>query len=1426
LKIRWILAQCSLLILAVGLSAFIEVGRTKASCMDLNDVPLDAMEKSAPGIIMFVLDDSGSMDWEIMCPEDGGRFDVRDISGDLRGYSYIFADPGDNAYGNSFAANGPILEGSVDANKWKARWAGYNRLYYDPTAFYPPWPGMTDADPSNPRSNPSVAGNTLNLNVTYDDMGEAGSLTTQDIIDAGGVIVDNSDDAGTSINEIILDYGDPGYEETGSGWGSSGASSSYEYNGQSRYTTSSGSYATWTPNIPETGTYKVYVWYVSWDTRDTNALYTVHHAGGDWTTRINQKTGASQWVELGDFDFNQGSDGYIRVTRDGASTGTSTSVDAVRLVPQFSIELPVLSFQASDTWGSSSTGEEYGNDYLYSNANDTTHIATWTAANLDTGKTYNVYARWAGQNANRLSDVHYKTYDDNMEIADTAVDQYQDRGQWNLIASTVNFSSGTGVVEINRLAGVSNLCADAVAFMPAVEVAPLNLIRAHYYTKVGDTAYLVNLDGNFQYYRVNDENNNDTIDNPGELIRITDAEAAAAGIVTGRTYTEERQNFANWYSFYRKRELTAKNAIGKVIDEMAGVYIGISCINSGLESIAHPVRVYLDNDILDESDTLLDTLYSINSSGGTPLRNGLHNAGRYFEGVDASTRISAATPGTYFSTETYPYFLSEYGGSCQQAFTIVMTDGFWNGSHSTVGNADADTENEFDGPPFADTYSNTLADVAMYYYKNDLNTNLDNDLPVNNMDQATHQHMVTYSLSFGLVGTLNRADYPDCPLGDCPAWPQPSADAQTTIDDLWHASVNGRGKYVDASSPMEMVTAMNELKQDIERRLGSSAALATNSIQRQVGTVIYQGTYNTAGWGGELSALPVDLESGSVGNAIWHASEHVPDWDERNIITFDGSSSINFSYDTLTIDQRDLLANKGHDVSQLVNFLRGDNSNSLAHGGPFRVRTSTIGDIVHSAPFYYKGVVYIGANDGLLHAVNAANGHEIFCYIPNMVYGHLSELADPDYSHQYYVDSTPVAARIGDQHILVGGLGKGGKGYFGLDITNTSDPTVLWEYTGDNDLGYSFSKANIIKTREAGHVVLFGNGYDSTTETAALFLLNPATGALVKKIDTGVTGCNGLATPSAVDVDADGYTDFVFAGDLYGNMWKFDLRGEVSDWKVYYGDGENPSPLISVRNTDGDIQPITAAPEVMLDCTGSGWSQGGAGLMVIFGTGRYLNPDDFDTTGTQSFYGIWDWGDIWEKNSGGGDAGYTVARTKFLGDIQSGRTLSNISGTTLLEQTVSSPESGQWLTLSDNTVGWFNPDDDESGIHMGWVFDMSAGERGVREPNLKGQGVVELISITPLNSPCEAGGSSMLYRVSACSGGYSNAPQFDVNDDGIIDEDDRIDENIPSGKRFDQMLFEGIDIGPLRYYSDTEGNINSLLGPPINLGLLYWRVIQ
>jgi hypothetical protein len=646
----------------------------------------------------------------------------------------------------------------------------------------------------------------------------------------------------------------------------------------------------------------------------------------------------------------------------------------------------------------------------------------------------------------------------------------------------------------------------------------------------------------------------------------------------------------------------------------------------------------------------------------------------------------------------------EDGGACQQNFAIVFTDAYYNGLPPTgCGNADGDN-----GAPFADGNSKSLADVAMYYYENDLNDNVDDRVPVNPYDDATHQHMVTYGVTFGVHGSLNPADYDynsdgsadildlqDCGTNPCPVWPEPITaqnDKRFKIDDVWHAAVNGRGTFIETANPRELVAAFRAVMQNIEARIGSAASVSVNGDELygvlDEDVRMYQSSYSSDGWTGDVKAYAVDMATGEVvtSSYVFSAADMLEtiDDDDRIIATSDGNgTAMPFRFNNLTDTHKDLLVADGEtdytNAAFRVDYLRGDSGQEERHGGAFRNRYQKLGDIVHSSPLFVNGTLYTGSNGGMVHAFDAHDGRELFAYVPRLVFKNLKELTDTNYMHRFFVDLTPVA-RSGVEidpgnriTLLVGGLAKGGKGYYALDITNpasivdeaTLANKVMWEYPrtvpeatitdasnspiviitasdhglndGDSvvvdnvsgntaangtwtvtvtgtdtfilngttsnggyggggtaiyhdpnaaDMGYSYSQPVIVKTNDAASswIVLFGNGYNSHNGHAVLFILDPKDGSVIKAIDTGVGPCNGLSSPTAVDINGDFTVDYVYAGDLRGNMWKFDLTGTVSEWDVAFEDGGGtPQPLFQAK--DGSkTQPITTKPDVMYHC--------------------------------------------------------------------------------------------------------------------------------------------------------------------------------------------------------------------------------------------------
>jgi len=1030
-----------------------------------------------------------------------------------------------------------------------------------------------------------------------------------------------------------------------------------------------------------------------------------------------------------------------------------------------------------------------------------------------------------------------------------------------------------------------------------VSVDGINIKNAHYYVWSASESnmYLVNFDGTIKYYQFSsfstEDDNHDHVldseedDNSNSLIDYTPVDVNGANMTidasppddvihknsdgSTSTYAEALQNFANWFSYYRRRELTAKNAMANVITGLQGVQVGLHTIHERVRQPVLKVKVTEGETYYDNTNTLLNLIYSLRSDDGTPLRIALKKMGEYYSGNGASPYDAS------------PYYSAENGGECQQSFTIVLTDGYYNGSSPDVGNQDQGT-----GSPYQDDYADTLADVAMKYYKNDLSLDSEDGaysglldlVPTSAPDLATHQHMVTYGVSFGVLGTLDPDSYdfynidPDqrTPI----TWPQPVEGEKTSIDDLWHATVNGRGEFLNASDPQDLAVSLQVLMQSIESRIGSGASIAINGEELYSESIMFQASYSSDNWTGNVKAFSLDASDGTIqlDNPLWSAQDNLDsqNWDTgRQIGTYSGTSGIAFRHGDLTADQQSSLS------SDEVDYIRGDQSNEVDQGGTYRNRAHILGDIVHSAPLYHDDFIYAGGNDGMLHAFNATSGEEVFAYIPNLVFSKLINLSSPDYSHTNFVDQTSFIKDIKyttgevttEKTLLVGGLGAGGIGYFCLDVTNPSDidesdlSWVMWEYpkTGTAssevaDLGYGLSRASVVNS-EAGWIVLFGNGYNSPDGKAVLFVLDALTGAKLAQIEAGAGPCNGLSTPIPVDIDDDAKVDYVYAGDLKGNLWKFDLTdASYSNWTVAYSNGTTPKPLFQAKDASGNTQPITTSPDVMFHCTRPGY-------MVVFSTGKYLGTTDLTDTSVQTIYGIWDYGD--DADDG-----------EYLGSFErsAATKLSNQASTvTLLEQTeifygLDPGGSGQYLrVLSKNIPDWSvvadsddtNPtqtqESDQSSnpsAHAGWYFDLPISkERGIRDIIIR-DGNAIVISSTPNSSPCAAGGNSIIHEMNACAGGQLSDAQFDINGDGIIDDNDKITidnpeydpeppdspdnpptiDVPPTGVQSPSMLYLPMILTKkpveIKYFSSSSGSVKMLTEVVEHRGISYWKIVN
>ena len=341
--------------------------------------------------------------------------------------------------------------------------------------------------------------------------------------------------------------------------------------------------------------------------------------------------------------------------------------------------------------------------------------------------------------------------------------------------------------------------------------------------------------------------------------------------------------------------------------------------------------------------------------------------------------------------------------------------------------------------------------------------------------------------------------------------------------------------------------------------------------------------------------------------------------------------------------------------------------------------------------------------------------------------------------------------------------------------------TILWEFTeaDDADLGFTFSQPSIVKSHDttAGGtgrwVVAFGNGYNSTladgassaTGNAVLFIRDAATGAHIAKLDTGVGNAqrpagvawdNGLSTPTFVDIDADRIVDYAYAGDLYGNMWKFDLRSaDPANWKVAYGSATK-RPLFTAVDASGNRQPITVRPEVTR-------GPKGAGMVVLFGTGKYLEPGDLLSLPErpQSFYGIID------RNTGTGiDRSRGARGSHAADDRQRAHLRSARSGRP--HKPLGDPPPIKARITSENPVG-------DSGWYMDLVSPVEGyqNEKQVSTPIVRNGNVI-FTTIIPETNPCSGGGRSWIMELSVLSGRRLDVAPFDINNDGKFDDKDLI----------------------------------------------------
>ena len=641
--------------------------------------------------------------------------------------------------------------------------------------------------------------------------------------------------------------------------------------------------------------------------------------------------------------------------------------------------------------------------------------------------------------------------------------------------------------------------------------------------------------------------------------------------------------------------------------------------------------------------------------------------------------------------------------------------------------------------------------------------------------------------------------------------------ANERLVELWHMAINGRGKFVKAQSAQALVDAFKDIVTGIVADNStpiSSFASSQSSVTRAAGTQ-YASGYAAAGWSGYVRSETLAQGTGqSSPNADWGVKAGiappnnyvttadkldaltVAQLDQRLVLSSNSVTNAGVSFqwsstDTLLSAPQKLLLNADAKGEDRVKFLRGDRTKE---GGtttaPFRIRASRHGDIVNSSVWYVGSpssnfgfdsyrtfaasqkarlpMIYVGANDGMLHGFSAKDGSEKIAYVPKGVIKNMPLLSDPGYSHAYYVDGSPFSGDVNVNSVnpdwrtfLVGTLGAGGKGYYILDVTKpgttATDGTgiatnfavanaaalVVMDKSANKDdatageaedIGHIFASpvvedfnpqkvTQIAKMNDGRWAVVLGNGYNSKNERPVLLIQYLDGAKELKTMVATATGANvvgnGLSAPRLVDINGDGTPDVIYAGDLKGNMWKFDVSSKTAtDWTTAF----NGAPLYAATFTSGGTttaQPITAAPVVRRN------SAGGVGLMVSFGTGRNISESDRTDKSVQSIYSVLD--NTRYKTT----AGAVVVDDAVIAPAALGSGVSK-----LVQQIVSTTEVIGAGASTGRTFGSVTQNDvpyDGAGAKKGWYLNLpKAGER-ILDPMtfFDGSNILEIVSEVP-----------------------------------------------------------------------------------------------
>lgn len=632
--------------------------------------------------------------------------------------------------------------------------------------------------------------------------------------------------------------------------------------------------------------------------------------------------------------------------------------------------------------------------------------------------------------------------------------------------------------------------------------------------------------------------------------------------------------------------------------------------------------------------------------------------------------------------------------------------------------------------------------------------------------------------------------------------------------------------YVLASQAQRMIAGIRKFFGVVSTQSGTVSASAVSSQRftaRSPNGDFYSPSFNASDWSGTVikSGLKYNTTTDAVeslSTVVWDAGQILTAGSllaasdaaadpyqkpaDRRIFTYrreGGGGGVAFTADNLNqfdaVMQNSLNKNPTSNTTdglgaQRVDYLRGVRSQEGSSTAPFRRRASVMGDIINSGPVFKQeadpnlsgdadyptfahtaasrtAAVYFGANDGMLHALRASDGKELFAYVPLAVAANLNRLTDSGYQHTPYVDGVPRVgeAKIGTKWrtILASGMGGGAQGVFALDVTDpdhfedgsTNQSKVLFEFTDQDDpmMGHVLTQPQLLKIKVPASTpggastyqwfVVVGSGYNNYVNDGAgryqsdgaqaLFFLslNKAPGAAwtegtnyfkvtVAASDSALA--NGLANPGVL-LGNQGEAKALYAGDLQGNLWKFDLSEGLSSQNITDKKILNSfdKPLFIAKTAAGERQPITVQP--LVTTTGQGAN------MVVFGTGKFIEKDDANSTGTQSMYGIWD-------NNGSNTSDFGLTRTALIQNTVT----ENSTTLTITAPSVPGSTPPQPYTLGTKT-----------GEKRGWYFDLTGTRERIAVEGAQGFSTITFNSTIPTGD-CSGDGDGRSYTLNPITG--------------------------------------------------------------------------